>query len=292
MEHHSNFVPWQQLALRKNANWKVWEFNEDGIFDLNTLSQVITAKTKIFAFTAVSNTFGTINPVKEIIEKARQINPDIIIIVDAAQAAPHTGINVADLDADFVAFSAHKMLGPTGVGVLWGKKKLLEKMPPYQFGGEMVLDVNIDITEFKNIPHKFEAGTPNIAGVVAFKAAIEYLQKLNFQDIHSHEQKLRSYAVEKLKAEFGSEIKLLGENNPQHRCGILSFSFEKYHSHDVAQILDESNIAVRAGHHCTMPLHKKLNIGSTTRASFYIYNTDADVDALIEGLKKVKVTFK
>ena len=290
MEHHSNFVPWQQLSLRKKAVWKVWEFNEDGLFDLETLSHFISGKTKIFAFTAVSNTFGTVNPVKEIVQKARQINPNIIIIVDAAQAAPHTGINVKDWDADFVAFSAHKMLGPSGVGILWGKKTHLEQMPVYQFGGEMVLDVNVDTTEFKEVPHKFEAGTPNIAGVIAFKAAIKYLQQLDFNEIHEHERNLRVYAVKKLRAEFGSEITVLGENNPEVRCGILSFAFEKYHSHDIAQILDEANIAVRAGHHCTMPLHKKLNIGSTTRASFYIYNTEADIDALIEGLKKVKTT--
>lgn len=292
MEHHSNFVPWQQLALRKNAQWKVWEFDQDGLFNLETLSKVITDKTKLFSFTAVSNTFGTINPVKQIVEKARLINPNIIVIIDAAQAAPHTGINVHEWNADFVAFSAHKMLGPSGVGVLWGKKEHLEQMSPYQFGGEMVLDVNVDFTEFKQIPHKFEAGTPNIAGVIAFKAAIEYLQQLNLNEIHEHEMKLRIYATEQLRKEFGENIRLLGENKPEERCGILSFAFEKYHSHDVAQILDESNIAVRAGHHCTMPLHKKLNIDSTTRASFYIYTTEAEVDALVEGVKKVISIFK
>lgn len=292
MEHHSNFVPWQQLALRKKAEWQVIDFDEQGLLQLDSLSLIISNTTKIVAFTAVSNTFGVINDVKKIITMIRVISPEIVIVVDAAQAAPHSGIDVQEWDADFVAFSAHKMLGPSGVGVLWGKKKYLDQMPPYQYGGEMVLDVNIDGTEFKETPHKFEAGTPNIAGVIAFKEAIKYLQQIGYDVIREHEQKLRSKAITKLKETFGDSIMILCDGNPEHHCGIVTFTFEKYHAHDIAQILDEANIAVRAGHHCTMPLHKKLGVTSSVRASFYIYNTEADVDAFIEGLKKVSTILK
>jgi cysteine desulfurase/selenocysteine lyase len=201
-------------------------------------------------------------------------------------------IVLKEWDADFVAFSGHKMLGPSGVGVLWGKKKYLEMMPPYQFGGEMVLDVNMDRTEFKITPHKFEAGTPNIAGVIAFKEAIRSIQKIGYDSIRSHEQQLRTYALSKLKDTFGDAITILGDGNPDIHCGIVTFTFSAYHAHDIAQILDESHIAVRAGHHCTMPLHKKLGVASSVRASFYIYNTESDVDALLEGLKKVSTVLK
>lgn len=290
MEHHSNFVPWQQLALRKQANWQVLDFDEHGFLDLSRLPELITEKTKIVAFTAVSNTLGTINPVKEIVQKVRALNPKTIIVVDAAQAVPHTQVNVQDWGADFVAFSGHKMLGPTGVGVLWGKEEHLDRMPPYQFGGEMVLDVSVQETTFKELPHKFEAGTPNIAGVIALKAAIEYLQHIGLGAIQGHERDLRTYAIEQLRSAFGAEIQLLGDTEPEKRCGILSFAFQKYHAHDIAQILDQSHVAVRAGHHCTMPLHKKLGLSATARASFYLYNTKADVDALVTGLMNVKTT--
>lgn len=292
MEHHSNFVPWQQLALRKKTGWQIIDFDEQGLLQLDSLSRIISNTTKIVAFTAVSNTFGVVNDVKKIITMIRAINPEIVIVVDAAQAAPHSGIDVQDWDADFVAFSAHKMLGPSGVGVLWGKKKYLEMMPPYQFGGEMVHDVNVDRTEFKDTPYKFEAGTPNIAGVIAFKEAIRFIQKIGYDSIRNHEQQLRTYALSKLKDTFGDAITILGDGNQDIHCGIVTFTFGTYHAHDIAQILDESHIAVRAGHHCTMPLHKKLGVASSVRASFYIYNTESDVDALLEGLKKVSIVLK
>jgi cysteine desulfurase/selenocysteine lyase len=242
------------------------------------------------AFTAVSNVLGTINPVTQIIKAIREINPGVIVVVDAAQAAPHTGIDVQLWDADFIVLSAHKMLGPTGVGVLWGKNTHLEQMRPVQYGGEMVLQVKIEDSTFKELPHKLEAGTPNIAGVIAFKEAIKYIENLDIKSIREHEKELTQYAIAKLHQNFGEKITIIGTKNPDLRAGILSFSFDSLHSHDIAQLLDEKNIAVRAGHHCTMPLHNHLNLTSSTRASFYIYTTKEDVDCLIDGLRHVTNT--
>lgn len=302
MEHHSNFVPWQVLASENGAVFKVIGITKDGYLNIvsgndnqtlkiNDLETVINKRTKIFASTYISNVLGTINPVKEIIAAVKKINPNVITIVDAAQAAPHLKIDVQDLGCDFLAFSSHKMLGPTGIGVLWGRYDLLDIMFPFQYGGEMILEVGMEETTFKKPPHKFEAGTPHIAGVIALQASIQYLEKVGFENIQNHEKQILAYAFKSLKQEFGNTIQILGPTNLDHKVSLLSFTLDHVHPHDIAQVLDESNIAIRAGHHCTMPLHKALDVAASARAGFYIYNTLEDVDRLIEGLKKVRTLF-
>lgn len=288
MEHHSNFVPWQQLALENGADFKIIDVDYEGYLKLNQLDEIITKKTTILAITYVSNVFGTINPIKDIIKGAKKINPNIIVIVDAAQAVPHMRVDVQDLACDFLAFSSHKMLGPTGVGVLWGKYELLDGMFPFQFGGEMITEVHLDRTIFKKPPHKFEAGTPHIAGVIALKKAVNYLNRLGCEAIRKHEIDLTTSTIYALKEEFAKKVRIFGPDDMSEKGGIVAFSFDKYHPHDVAQILDEENIAVRAGHHCAMPLHNRLNTVATVRASFYIYNYGEDIKRLISGLKKVE----
>lgn len=295
MEHHSNFVPWQVLASEIGAKLKIIDIDENGYLDVFKnkkrdldLKNIITKKTKIFSLTYISNVLGTINPIKEIIKEAKRINPQIYIVVDAAQAAPHLKIDVQDLGVDFLAFSSHKMLGPTGVGVLYGKTALLREIFPFLYGGEMITEVYLDKTIFKDPPYKFEAGTPAIGEVIGFKAAIEYLQSISLKNIRQHEEELTIYAIKSLTEEFADKIKIFGPADPKSRGGILSFTFLSFHPHDIAQILDEEKIAVRAGHHCAMPLHKRLEVVATTRASFYLYNEKKDIDQLVEGLKKVK----
>ncbi len=301
MEHHSNFVPWQQLAFENGAVFKVIDvddqgylslFEKSGEINLHEFKKIITPKTAILAFTAVSNVLGTINPVKEIATAAKKINPAIVIIVDAAQAAPHMGVDVQDWGVDFVAFSSHKMLGPTGVGVLWGKKELLAQADPFLYGGDMIKEVTIGETTFQNAPHKFEAGTPHIAGVIAFGETVKYLMKIGMDSIRDHEQKLFAYAQQALKSHFQDSVRILGPQDDKDHAGIVAFTFEGYHSHDIAQILDEKQIAVRAGHHCAMPLHEAYGLSATTRASFHIYNDEEDIDKMIEGLKRVEEILK
>jgi len=286
-EHHSNFVPWQQLAFENGADFKVVDIDGTGDLSFNPIEIVITKKTKILALTHLSNVLGIMNPLKKIIAHAKKINPDLIVVVDGAQAVPHLSVDVSDLGCDFYAFSSHKMLGPTGVGVLWGRKELLETMPPFNYGGEMIREVYIEKTIFKHPPQKFEAGTPHIAGVIALKEAIVYLKHIGLEEIHAHEQLLAQYAVKHLEEQFKKEIHIIA---PDHRdkSGIVSFTFHDFHPHDIAQILDENNICIRAGHHCAMPLHKRLNLQATARASFYLYNNKDDVDKLIKGLLQVK----
>lgn len=279
-EHHSNFVPWQQVAQKKNVLFTV---ATDGTF-------VVSARTKILAITYVSNVLGTVNPIKEIIKKAKKANPHIIVLVDGAQAIPHMKIDVKDLGCDAFVFSSHKMLGPTGVGVLWVKEKLLETLVPYQYGGEMIRNVMLEKTEFADIPHRFEAGTPHIAGVIALKDAVSYLQKIGLDAIHKHEVELAQYCYDMLSQEFKNDITIIGPKIRQ--SGIVAFTLNGVHAHDVAQLLNEDNIAVRAGHHCAMPLHTHLNVEASVRASFYLYNTKEDVESLISSLKKVKKLFK
>ncbi|EKE14900.1 MAG: hypothetical protein ACD_12C00246G0003 [uncultured bacterium] len=302
MEHHSNFVPWQVLAGEVGAAFKVINIDEEGYLDLGldkiknqklkVLKQIITQKTKILALTYVSNVLGTINPIKEIIITAKKINPNIITIVDAAQAIPHLKVDVQDLGADFVVFSSHKMLGPTGVGVLWGKEKLLKEMYPFMYGGDMIDEVYINRSTYKDPPHKFEAGTPAIGEVIAFKESINFLNKIGMDKIREHEKKLTDYAINRLIDTFDESIKIFGPKNLQKKCGIISFTFDKFHPHDIAQILADGGICVRAGHHCAMPLHTYLNVSATVRASFYIYNDENDVEKLVEGLKKVTQMLK
>ncbi len=295
MEHHSNFVPWQVLTNEIGATFKVIDINEDGILNLEfkiknseLLKKIISKKTKILALTYISNVLGTINPVEEIIAEAKKINPKIIVIVDAAQAVPHLKIDVRKMGADFIVFSSHKMLGPTGVGVLWGKEKFLNEMYPFMYGGDMIDEVYVDRTTFKDTPHKFEAGTPAIGEVIALKEAIKFLEKVDMKNIRKHEKEITDFAIDRAIAKFGEEIKIFGPKNIDDRGGIISFSFGKFHPHDIAQILADSGICVRAGHHCAMPLHTRLKVPATVRASFYIYNDENDVEKLIEGLKKVK----
>ncbi len=302
LEHHANFVPWQQLMAQTGAVLKVIDINDNHEWGVATyskhgkvridISDVVTTKTKILAVNYVSNTLGTINPVKEIIQEAKKINPAIITVVDAAQAAPHIPIDVQSLGCDFLVFSGHKMLGPTGVGVLWGKYEHLQSMPPYQFGGDMIREVALEETTFNDVPHKFEAGTPPIAEIIALKEAIAYLKYFGFEAIQNHEKQLARYAIEKMQQEFGERITILGPREFERRSGVVSFVLNKIHPHDIAQILDEYDICVRAGHHCTMPLHHTLQYPATTRASFYLYNNEEDVDHLVKGLRKVVKTFQ
>lgn len=291
MEHHSNFVPWQVLAGEVGAIFKVANIDNEGNLEKNW-NEVITKKTKILALVYVSNVLGTINPIKEIIRKAKKINSEIIVIIDAAQAVPHMQIDVQEMGADFVVFSSHKMLGPTGVGVLWGKEKILKEMYPFMYGGDMINEVYIDRTTYKDPPHKFEAGTPAIGEIIAFKEAIKFLDEVGMKNIQDHEQKITDYAIKQLTNTFGGSINIFGPKNIKDRGGIISFSFEKYHPHDIAQILADAGICVRAGHHCAMPLHTRLEVPATVRASFYIYNEEKDVERLVEGLKKVKQILK
>ncbi len=302
MEHHSNFVPWQVLSLENNLKFKIINLDSQGNLFLKEetenklsansnfklLEKIITKKTKILALTYVSNVLGTINPIKKIISKAKEINPQLIVIIDAAQAVPHIKIDVQDLGCDFLAFSSHKMLGPTGVGVLWGRYDLLERMFPFQYGGEMIREVRINKTVYNKPPYKFEAGTPHIGGVIALKEAIRYIQNIGYSNIRHHEEEILKYAFSRLKEEFQAKINILGPKDVKKRCSLIAFSFDQIHPHDIGQILDESNICVRAGHHCAMQLHHYLGLTATARASFYIYNDQEDVDKLINGLKKVR----
>lgn len=274
LEHHSNFVPWQQLG-----SMKVWDYKQE-------LDKVVTRKTKVFAITAVSNVLGTIVPIREIVRNVKRLSPNCLVLVDAAQAVPHMTVNVKEWEADFVAFSSHKMLGPTGVGVLWGRFDLLEKMKPFLYGGEMIQEVRVEKTIFKAPPHKFEAGTPHIAGVIGLGAAVDYLEKLGMNNVQKHEKEIVSYAMSEL-----SKINGLTIYGPKERAGVIAFTLQSAHAHDIAQILDVDNICIRSGNHCAMPLHLSLNIAATARASFYVYTTKADVDALVKGLEKVLWTF-
>tara|TARA_Y100000310_G_scaffold341089_1_gene439067 strand:- start:7720 stop:8931 length:1212 start_codon:yes stop_codon:yes gene_type:complete len=286
-EHHSNFVPWQQLALKKNLKLKFIEINKDGTLNEESIKESITEKTKIVSVTHVSNVLGTVNDVKEIAKIAHENNA--LLIVDAAQSVPHMKVDVKDLGADFLAFSGHKMLGPTGIGVLYGKKELLEKMDPFLYGGEMIKEVTFENTKFNDLPWKFEAGTMNIAQGIGLGAAIDYLNQIGMENIENYEKELVKYAMEKL-----SEIKEVEIYGPSadKRSGLIAFNIKGVHAHDTAQILDGEGIAVRAGHHCAMPLASKLGIAASARASFYLYNTKEEVDKLIEGIKKVIKVFK
>lgn len=289
MEHHSNLVPWQQIALEKQAVLKVAEIDGQGFLKTDQLLGNINRRTRLVALTQVSNVLGTINPVKEIVGGIKRINPNCLVLVDGAQAVAHFDIDVQDLGCDFYCFSAHKMLGPTGVGILWGKAEVLEKMAPFNYGGEMIEKVSLEKTDFKQIPYKFEAGTPHIAGVVGLGAAIEYLKFLGVNKIREHEKELTCYALNRL-SQFKNLI-VYGPNDPQKRGGLIAFNIRGVHSHDVAQILNRERICIRSGHHCTMPLHQFLKLVATSRASFYFYNTKKDIDKLIEGLEKVNFIF-
>lgn len=283
MEHHSNIIPWQQIAKETGATLKYIPVKE---YQLHLNKDIITKKTKIVSVVHMSNTLGTINPVEDIIKEAHKVGA--LCIVDAAQSVPHMPIDVKKMDCDFLVFSGHKMLGPTGIGVLYGKRELLETLEPYKFGGGMIKEVTLEKSSWADIPERFEAGTPNIAGAIGLASAVEYLEGKGMKNIARHCNDIAAYAYKQIGKIHG--VKIIGPE--KNRGPILSFTIEGIHPHDVAEILDKNNIAVRAGHHCTMPLHKKLGLVGTTRASFYIYNTKKDVDALVQGIEKVKEVFQ
>ncbi|WHY85289.1 cysteine desulfurase [Neobacillus novalis] len=287
MEHHSNIIPWQQVARKTGAQLKYIPLQADGTISLDDARATITANTKVVSVMQVSNVLGVINPVKEIAEIAHQNGA--IMVVDAAQSAPHMKIDVQDLDCDFLAFSGHKMCGPTGIGVLYGKKQLLEKMEPIEFGGEMIDFVELYESTWKELPWKFEAGTPIIAGAIGLGAAIDFLNEIGLDNIAEHEHRLAAYALEKMAAVEGMTI--YGPLDAAKRAGLVTFNLTDVHPHDVATVLDAEGIAVRAGHHCAQPLMRWLKASATARASFYLYNSEDDIDKLVEGLVKTKEYF-
>jgi cysteine desulfurase/selenocysteine lyase len=285
MEHHANLVPWQQLAERRGAVLRHIPLTEDGLLQLDALDALLTERTRLVAFAAISNVLGTINPVGEIIRRAHQAGA--LALVDGAQSVPHQKTDVQALDVDFLVFSGHKMLGPSGVGVLYGKRELLEAMPPFLGGGSMIRRVLLDRFEPGDLPAKFEAGTPPIVSAIGLGAAIDYLDRIGMDAIARHERLLVTRAHEVLKGIEG--LRVLGPA-PEQKAGTVSFTLDQVHAHDVAEVLDRSGIAIRAGHHCAMPLHKRYGVGATARASFYLYNTLAEVEQLgpaIEAAKRV-----
>ncbi|MBS3144757.1 cysteine desulfurase [Candidatus Woesearchaeota archaeon] len=286
MEHHANLVPWQQIAKRVGAVVKFIKVNKEG--ELIVDEQLFTKKTKIVAVTHISNVLGTINPIAEIIGKGHKVGAKVVI--DAAQSIPHMPFDVKALDADFVAFSSHKMLGPTGIGVLYGKQELLEQMTPFLYGGDMIKEVTLEDSTFNDLPWKFEAGTPNIAGGIAFGTAVEYLTNIGMHNIEQHDKELLKYAHEQLSKVKG--ITIYGPKDLKKKSSIIAFNFEDIHPHDVSSILDTEGIAIRGGHHCAMPLMKILNLQSSCRLSLYLYNTTEDIDALVKALEKVRKVFK
>ncbi|MFN3605452.1 MAG: cysteine desulfurase [Leptonema sp. (in: bacteria)] len=288
LEHHSNQVPWMILSEKKGIRIKHIPLTEDLQFDYEKIPNLLTERTKIISVAHMSNAIGTIHDIKKISGYAKQAGS--IFIVDGAQGASHLKVDVQEIDCDFYALSAHKMLGPTGVGVLYGKKELLEKMDPFLGGGDMILTVSKDSFKPAALPNKFEAGTPNIAGVVAFAVAIDYLQSIGLENIHQHEVELLRYGLDKLKNL--PYIQLFGTDDLKKRGGIISFLIKGVHPHDIGTILDSEGIAIRAGHHCCEPLMKKLRIPGTARASFYLYNGYEDIDALVKGIEKVIEIFK
>lgn len=287
MEHHSNLVPWQILAEEKGIRLEFIPVTIDGFLDLDEYRKLLEQQPRLVAFTHMSNVLGTINPAKEIIQLAHQAGA--VTLVDGAQSVPHFPVDVTDLDADFLAFSAHKICGPTGLGVLYGKHKLLDEMPPFLGGGEMIKRVMLRSFVPNELPHKYEAGTPAIAESVGLHKALDYLGNLGMENIAAHEKEIISYALDRLEEVSG--VHVLGPVAKQ-KGAVAAFTFEGVHPHDVAQVLDQSGVAVRAGHHCAMPLHEKFNITATTRASFYLYNSMDEVDHLIEGLYHVKEYFR
>jgi cysteine desulfurase/selenocysteine lyase len=286
MEHHSNLVPWQMLAAEKGLRLEFIPVTAAGYLDLDAYRELLAERPRLVSFTHMSNVLGTITPAEEIIRLAHAAGA--LTLVDAAQSVPHLAVDVQALDVDFLVFSAHKMCGPTGIGVLYGRKALLEAMPPYQGGGDMIKKVRLRSFSPNEIPHKFEAGTPAIAEAVGLGAAVDYLSSVGMAAIAAHEQQIIQYALERLEEVPG--VQVYGPP-ARDKGGVAAFSFEGVHPHDVAQILDRKGIAVRAGHHCAMPLHEKLNLVATTRASFYLYSTPEEVDRLVEGLYTVKQVF-
>ena len=287
LEHHANFVPWQQLAIEKGAKLRICDLTPDYRIDLDCLSSLISAKTKVVAINHVSNALGTINPVKEILKIVRA-QSDAVLVCDGAQGVPHLPVGFDDLGVDFYAFSGHKMCGPMGIGGLIGRRDLLETMPPYQMGGDMIEFVYDDRTTWNVLPHKFEAGTPNAADAVGLGAAVDYLDSIGMDEVLRHERALMSEAHRRLSEIDG--VKIYGPS-PEKRSGVVSFTMGDVHPHDLATILDGDGVCIRSGHHCAQPLMRRLDVPATARASFYIYNDSSDIDALVEGVHKAKEIF-
>jgi cysteine desulfurase/selenocysteine lyase len=286
MEHHSNLVPWHMLQAERGIELEFIPVTEDGLLDLETYKTLLKRTPKLVSFTHMSNVLGTINPAAEIIRLGHEAGA--VVLVDGAQSVPHLKVDVQALDADFYAFSAHKMCGPTGIGALYGKSALLEAMPPFLGGGDMIKEVKLRSFRANTLPHKFEAGTPAIAEAIGFGAAVDYLSMIGINNIAEHEHEITSYALERLEEIPG--VKLFGPSADK-KGGVAAFTLEGIHPHDVAQILDQDGIAIRAGHHCAQPLHEKFGIPATSRASFYLYSTKEEVDLLVNGLYKVKEMF-
>ncbi len=290
MEHHSNIVPWQILEKEIGIEIVYLPITNQYRLDYKKIQEVSKEKIKLVSLTHASNVLGTINPLEEILPYFKKINPEIKICIDAAQSVPHMPINVKSLDIDFLAFSSHKMLGPSGVGVLYTKKELLEVMDPFVVGSHMIRAVTKNKTTWADIPDKFEPGTRNLEGVIGLGAAIDYFQKVGFEPIQNHEMQLIKYALEMFASQ--KKVKLFGPNTAENRLGVFSFAIEDVHSHDVSEVLNRSHIAVRAGHHCAQPLMSCLGVSGTVRASFYLYNSKEDIDRLKNGIEEVKKTFK
>ena len=288
MEHHSNIVPWQLLTERKGAELRWFGLTDDGHLDLSNIDELITERTKVVSLTWVSNMLGTINPVAEIARRAHEVGA--VVVVDASQAAPQLPVDVQAVDADFLAFTGHKVVGPTGIGVLWGRRELLDQLPPFLGGGEMIETVTMERSTYAKPPHKFEAGTPPIVEAVGLGAALEYLTHLGLDTIHAHEQAVTGYLLDGLASVGG--VTVLGPQDPTQRGGAVAFELDGVHPHDVAQLLDSRGVAVRAGHHCAKPAHKRYGVQSSTRASSYLYTTPQEIDALVEALHHTKSYFK
>ena len=288
MEHHSNLIPWQRLAAEKGASVRYIELTDTHTLALDGLENLFDARTRIAAMPHVSNSLGTINPVEKIAAEARRNGT--LFLVDGAQGAPHLPVDVQAIDCDFYAFSAHKMLGPTGVGVLYGRPELLEEMEPFLGGGEMIRKVTYEGATWNDLPWKFEAGTPNIADVIAFGAAVDYLSELGMENVREHEVEITDYALTRLSQMEG--IVMYGPPDPRERGGVVSFNFGDLHPHDIGTVLDHHGVAIRAGHHCTQPLMRTLGVSGTARASFYVYNTPEEVDVLVEALEATRDFFK
>jgi cysteine desulfurase/selenocysteine lyase len=288
IEHHANLIPWQQLAKRTGAKLRWFEVSPEGRLDLSKISELINKKTKIVAITHQSNVLGSITPLSQITAAAKSVGA--IVVLDACQSVPHFEVNVKKLDVDFIAFSGHKMLGPTGIGVLWGRQSLLEEMPPFLFGGSMIDSVTMEQATWAELPRKFEAGVPNMAQAVGLSAAVDYINKIGISNIHEHENQLTKALLAGLAHMQG--IKVIGPTDLTERGGVVSFTVDGIHPHDVGQVLDQYGIAVRTGHHCAWPLMRKLNVVGTTRASFHLYNTNSDVEKLLEGIAQVQSYFK
>ena len=286
LEHHSNYVPWHYLRKIKGAVIKFAPINEDGDIEINKFEKLITPKTKIVGITHLSNVTGTIVPVKEIVEIAHKKN--IPVLIDGCQSAPHIKIDVQDIDCDFYAMSAHKVYGPTGVGILYGKKKWLENLPPYMGGGGMISEVKKDKITYASLPEKYEAGTMPTAEVIAFNESIKFMNSIGIENLMNHEKELTNYALEKLKKM--NSVKIIG--NPKNKAGVISFTIKGIHPHDIATILDEDGVAIRAGHHCCQILHEKLNLSATARVSLGIYNTKEDIDILCKAIENCRKVFK